>query len=61
VKRLICELRSKNYESDLDWDEQLIYEYIRPVIDYTSPIVQFQLAADLGERQGDQCKVVYSR
>ncbi len=30
-------------------------------IDYASPFVQFQLAADLGTQRPDQCRVVYSR
>ncbi len=30
-------------------------------IDYSSPFVQFQLAADLGQKQPEQCSVVFSR
>lgn len=58
VKRLICELKSK---PQLDWDEELIMHTIPPNLDYSSPIIQFQLAADLGQKNPEQCSVVYSR
>ena len=58
VKRLICELRGK---PRLDWDEELIMRAIPSQIDYASPIIQFELAADLGQRRPEQCGVVYSR
>ena len=61
VKRLLCELQSKN-DVDLSWDELLIKGAISSAIDYTSSTLQFQLAVDLGRRQGlEQCATVYSR
>ena len=61
MKRLICELRGKSKRTALDWDEALIMKSIPAKIDYASPIIQFQLAADLGKKRPDQCQVVYSR
>ncbi len=61
VKRLLCELQGKIGDAGLDWDERLIYDYISPSLNYDSPIIQFQLAADLGSRNPEQCRVVYSR
>jgi len=58
VKRLICELQGKRTP---DWDEALIVTAVESNIDYSSPHVQFQLAADLGRRNADQCAIVYSR
>eukprot|EP00095_Tigriopus_kingsejongensis_P005941 maker-scaffold316_size209483-snap-gene-1.38 protein:Tk05941 transcript:maker-scaffold316_size209483-snap-gene-1.38-mRNA-1 annotation:"PREDICTED: uncharacterized protein LOC103505216" len=58
AKRLICELKSKK---ELDWDEELIMQTIPPQLDYASPIIQFQLAADLGQKNPEQCSIVYSR
>ena len=60
VKRLICELHGVPF-SDLAWDEKLIRSHIKPQLDYTSRIIQFQLAADLGKKQPAQCQHVYSR
>ena len=59
VKRLICELYGSS--APLAWDERLIKNYIEPELDYTSPIIQFQLAANLGKRQVSACVSVYSR
>ena len=59
VKRLICELHGSS--EPLVWDERLIKNYIEPELDYTSPIIQFQLAANLGKRQVSACVSVYSR
>ena len=59
AKRLICELYGSS--ETLAWDERLIKNYIQPVLDYASPIIQFQLAADLGRRQVSACVTVYSR
>ena len=59
VKRLICELHGSS--EPLAWDERLIKNYIEPELDYTSPIIQFQLAANLGKRQVSACVSVYSR
>ena len=47
VKRLLCELQAKE---ELDWDEKLIMGSVPRRIDYASPIIQLQLAADLGQR-----------
>ena len=59
AKRLICELYGSS--ETLAWDERLIKNYIQPKLDYASPIIQFQLAADLGRRQVSACVTVYSR
>ena len=59
MKRLICELHGSS--QPLAWDEMLIKNYIEPELDYTSPIIPFQLAANLGKRQVSQCQSVYSR
>ena len=59
VKRLICELHGSS--DPLAWDERLIKSYIEPQLDYASPIIQFQLAANLGKRQVAACVSVYSR
>ncbi len=62
VKRLICELRTRS-ERSFAWDEALIMRAIPARIDYASPVIQLELAADLGKRSrsADQCGVVYSR
>ena len=61
IKRLLCELQSKK-DQDLPWDEILIKKSVASKIDYMSPILQLQLAVDLGTKQGPkQCSVVYSR
>ena len=61
IKRLLCELQSKK-DQDLPWDEILIKKSVASKIDYLSPILQLQLAVDLGTKQGPkQCSVVYSR
>ena len=44
------------------WDEQLIKDTIPAKIEYTSPTIQLELAADLGKQKGkEQCAVVYNR
>ena len=61
VKRLLCELQSKD-DQNLAWDELLIKKSVESEIDYTAPILQFNIAVDLGIKQGvNQCSVVYSR
>jgi hypothetical protein len=50
------------YRKDLTWDEALIKETIPAKIEYTSPTIQLELAADLGQKKGkDQCGIVYNR
>ena len=61
LKRLLCELQSKDDKS-LAWDEALIKHSVDSNLDYTSPILQLQIAVDLGRKQGSkQCSVVYDR
>ena len=60
VKRFVCEIQSKN-EQDLAWDENLFKKIISSDVDYESPILQFQLAADLGTKKSDRCSEVYNR
>lgn len=61
VKRLLCELQAIK-DRDLSWDEYVIKKSILPVLDYSSPTLQFNIAADVGRQEGiDQCSIVYNR
>jgi hypothetical protein len=57
----LCELQAIK-DRDLSWDEYVIKKSILPVLDYSSPTLQFNIAADVGRQEGiDQCSIVYNR
>lgn len=59
TKRLICELKRK---PDPMWDERLIQKAVSDRVSFASPAVQFELAAEIGNKEGPkQCVVAFRR
>jgi len=62
AKKFLCLISGKP-DSELDWDEQLlmsVYSVSSQQIDYTAPTVQFNVAAQVGYKNSENCENVYS-